>query len=489
MASISSAGVGSGLDVAGLIKQIMTVESQPLTVLDTKEATFQAKLSAYGSLKGGVSALQTAARALKSTTLYNSMSATSGSSSVFAASANTAAQAGTYSVEVVARAQAQAISSQGFASLTGDIATANGSKLKIELGTYSGGVGGTFTANPDKTVTLEFDTTNSSLEEVRDAINANSAIGVKANIVYVGDAGYKLTLTAKELGAGNSVRLTTYDSNDVVQNDNTGLSKLSFDPAVDRTALPNGGNQFDVNTVAQDAHIKVDGLSVYRTTNSISDAITGVTLSLAGTGTTTLTVTKDSSSAKTALDTFVKAYNDVAKQLRDATAYNSETKKASLLTGDSGARSLQSALRGMISNSRSSAGSAVSTLSDLGISLQRDGSLVFNSSKFDAANAVSSTNVADLLNSTSSSSPGLAVRMTSTLDSILSSTGLLASRTEGIGISIKDIGSRRETLTRRLAAIEQRYRNQFSTLDTLVASMKKTSEYLTQQLANLPSTQ
>jgi flagellar hook-associated protein 2 len=284
------------------------------------------------------------------------------------------------------------------------------------------------------------------------------------------------------------MKLTVLDSSDVVLNDNTGLAKLSFDPVVAHGApVNNSANQFDVNTVAQDAHLKIDGLDVYRTTNTISDAITGVTMSLTGLGTSTLTVSKDTVAARSAMEVFVKAYNDVSKLLREATAYNASTKQASVLTGDSGARSLQAALREMIGYSRSSAGSGITTLSDLGAALQRDGTLVFSTSKFDTAMASSTTNVGDLLASTSTSSPGLAVRMTSLLDGMLSSGGLFASRTEGINRSITDVGRQRETLARRLVQIEQRYRKQFSALDTLVAGMKKTSEYLTQQLANLPS--
>lgn len=479
MASISSAGIGSGLDVNGIITQLMNIEKQPLTALDTKEAGYQSKLTSYGTLKSAVGSLQSAARALKSTTLYSSMSAKTGDSAVFGASANTAAQAASYSIQVVDRAQTQAISSQAFPTITSDVAVADG-KIKIELGTFSGGI---FTADPDKTAsTINIAATGSSLEEIRDAIN-NANAGVRANLVYVGDAGYKLTLTSKDTGAKNSIKLTVMDTSDVVQNDNTGLARLSFDPA----AAAGTGKEFDVNTVAQDAHLKIDGLDVYRTTNTISDAITGVTLSLASQGTTTLTVSKDSSSAKSALDAFVKAYNDVSKQLREATAYNASTKQGSILTGDSGARSLQTALREMIGYSRSAAGSSFATLSDLGIALQRDGSLIFSSSKFDAAMSSSTTNVGDLLGSTSTSAPGIAVRMTAVLDGILSGTGILASRTEGINRSIADVGRQRETLSRRLVQIEQRYRKQFSGLDALVASMQKTSQFLTQQLANLPS--
>lgn len=482
MASISSAGIGSGLDVSGLINQIMAVEAQPLKALDTKEAVYQAKLTAFGTLKSAVGSLQTAARSLKSATLYGAMAAKSSDSTVIAATANTAAQSGTYSIEVVKKAQAQAISSQAFASITADQAAANG-KLKIELGTFSGG---SFVADPDKTPkTIEIDQASSSLEDIRDAIN-NANAGVRASLVYVGAEGYKLTLTSSNPGAKSAIKLTAMDANDVVLNDNTGLAKLSFDPTVDKVANPNGANQFDINVAAQDAHLKIDGLDVYRSTNSVSDAITGVTLNLANTGTTTLTVSKDSSSAKSALDSFVKAYNEINTQLRGMTAYDAANKKAAILTGDSGARGLQNAMREMIAYSRSSAGGP-SSLSDLGIALQRDGSLSFNTTKFEEAMSSSSTAVKDLMTTTTTSAPGLAVRMTTALDGILSNSGLLASRTEGLTRSIADIGDRREVLNRRLTQIESRYRAQFTALDTLVSSMKKTSDYLTQQLANLPS--
>jgi flagellar hook-associated protein 2 len=109
MASISSSGIGSGLDVASIIKQLMEVEKQPLTALNTKETGYQSKLTVFGTLKSAVASLQSSARALKSTTLYNSMSAKPTDTAVFSASANTAATAGTYSIQVVTRAQTQAI--------------------------------------------------------------------------------------------------------------------------------------------------------------------------------------------------------------------------------------------------------------------------------------------------------------------------------------------------------------------------------------------
>lgn len=486
MATISSAGIGSGLDVNGIIAQLMNIEKQPLAALDKKEADYQAKLSAFGTLKGAVSALQGAARALNSTTLYSGMSATSSSTDVLTVSANTAALKASYAMQVVAKAQAQSISSQAFSSLTSDISAYDG-KIKIELGTFVAATlvppaAATFTADPAKTpVTIDIPATASSLQEVRDAINAANA-GVKANIVYVGDAGYKLTLTSNETGEKSSIKLTVMDAGNVVQTNNADLAKLSFDP----TLAQNGGNEFNINVSAQNAHLKIDGLDVFRATNTISDAITGVTLTVAGVGTSSLTVDKNTASIRGTFDSFVKSYNDINKQLRDLTAYNQTTGTGSLLTGDSGARSLQTALRGLITASHAVAGSSLTRLSDLGISMQRDGSLLFNSAQLDSALAASPSAVSDLMTATSGASNGLAVRMSATLDGLLSKTGLLASRTDGISRSITDLSDRRDILSRRLIQIEARYRKQYSALDTLVAGMQKTSQYLQQQLANLP---
>jgi flagellar hook-associated protein 2 len=501
MATISSAGIGSGLDVNGIVSKLMTVEQQPLTKLDTKEAGLQAKLSAYGSLKGAFASVQSAALALKSPTLFGSMAATSSNSSVIAASANTAAQAGSYTLKVIAKAQPASISSQALPDLTTDLASdanadsiADAGKLTIELGTYTAQVGifgnpgyvpASFTTNPDKApVTIDINAGSSSLSDIRDAINAANA-GVKANLVYVGSAGYKLTITSNDTGATNSVKLTAMDADSNVLTDNTGLARLSFDPL----KATGTGKEFSVNSIAQDANFTIDGLALTRSTNSVSDAITGVTLSIGNVldTETTLTISKDTAAAQSAIANFVKSYNDLNTQLHNLTAYNADTKQSSVLTGDSGARGLQAALRAMITYRQTGSSGVAHSLSDLGVAMQRDGSLLFNATKLATVQS-STTDLSALFTSTSTSAPGLAVRMSSTLDGILATSGLIATQTDGINRSVKDIGSQRIKFNSRLTQIEARYRKQFSALDSLVASMQATSQYLTQQLANLPST-
>lgn len=484
MATISSLGSGSGLDLNGLLTKLMAVEQIPLTRLDTKEVSYQAKLSAYGSLKGAVSSLQGAAHALKSSSLYTSMSATTGDSKIVSASAVATAVAGTYSIGVTALAKSQSLSTKAeFADHTSDIATANG-KIKIELGTYSGG---SFAADSTKNpVTVEIPQTASSLGEIRDAINAANA-GVRASVVYVGkNTGgtdvYKLAMTANGTGAANSMRITVLDENDVVQTSNTGLARLSFNPA----AAAGSGNEYDINIPAQDAQFTVDGVTLTRGSNTVTDAITGVTLSLLKEDSTTLTIAKNTASIKTALETFVKAYNDVNALSHDLAAYDATNKKASVLTGDSGLRSVQTALRQLVGYTVGPATLSVRNLSAIGITMQRDGSLEFDTTKFDSAVATSAADVATMFSSDTTATKGVAVHMSAVLDSMLASNGLLAARTDGINQSIKDLGKQREALNIRLVAIEKRYRAQFTALDSLVASMQQTSSYLTQQLASLP---
>lgn len=488
MPGITSPGVGSGLDVNGIITKLMALEQEPLTKLDKKEASYQSKLSAFGTLKGTFAALQTSAKALTSTTLFAGKSATSSDTTVLSSSANTAAVAGKYAIDVTHLAFGDTLASAAFTSLTDDIATADG-KIKIELGTLSSG---TFTADPDKSaVTIDITQATSSLSDIRDKINDANA-GVRASLVYVGvnslsgDDEYKLTLTATSTGAKNSIRMTVLDSSSVpVTMDNTGLAKLSYDPS----AATGTGKEFTVSTAAQDAELKIDGLVIKRSSNTISDAITGVTFTALKEGTSTLTVAQDSASITTAVTTFVKAYNDASKQLHDLTAFNKDTKTGALLFGDNAARALQASLQKMVGYAFPGGGADLKRLSDVGVSYQLDGTLTFNSSKLTTALSSSASNVSSLFTSTTVGSLGLASYMNSQLSGILSATdGLFTSKTDGITRSVKEIGSQRDRLSIRLSQIEKRYRSQYSSLDTLVASMQQTSQYLSQQLANLPST-
>ncbi len=484
--TISSAGIGSGIDVNGIISKLMAIEQQPLNNLKTKEASYQAKLTAFGTLKGAFSSVQTAVDSLNSGLRFENMAATPSDATVLSASANTAATAGSYSINVLGQAQSQSIATNtGFSDMTSNLAGADG-QIKIELGTTSGT---TFTANSGSSpITIDISASNSSLGAVRDAIN-NAGAGVTARIVNVGGSSgdsYKLVVTSNSTGANQSMRITTWDSTGTTQlTDDTGLAQFSFDPS--KTA--GTGNEFAVNLAAQDAHIQVNNLDIYRPTNTISDAITGVTLTLTKTGTTNLTVAKDTSGVTSALQAFVTAYNAAAQQVRTLSAYNATTQTASILTGDSGARSLKDALTQMLNFSVTTESSNISTLADVGITIQRDGTLQFNQAKLASALSSNSNAVAQLFKGGYNGATGLASRLNAIMTGVMDNqNGTLATSTNGINSTITDIQNQETSLAKRLQQVQANYQAEFAAMDSTVSSWNTTSSYLTQQLAALLGT-
>lgn len=465
MASITSSGLGSGLDVESLVSSLMAYEKRPLQLLATKEASYQAKLSAFGQIKSALSSLQTATTALNDASKFSATKATV-SGKGFTASSSSNAPAGSHSIEVFSLAKTQRIAT----SATSEFAPTGPGKLTISYGKIEGG---SFVADADadRSATLEF--TGSTIEELRDAINADTKLGIKASVINNGSA-KQLVLTGTATGAGQAFQITGED----------GLAGLAYTP----------GASGDMVTVeaAQDARLKVDGIEITRGKNTITDVIDGLTLTLTdepeGDATSlkgSVSVAADSSSAKTAIEAFVKAYNEVSSTLKNLSAYNSETKTASTLTGDSTVRSIQSQLRNALTGMVEGLGDGASSLSQIGISFDKSGTLTIDSGKLGSALSNPEKNVAALF-AGNGDVKGFAASFNSRLDSFLDSKGLLAGRTEGINSTIKSITKQYDTMETRLDAVEARYRSQFTSLDSLISGLSQTSTYLTQQLANLP---
>lgn len=485
---LASMGVGSGLDINTIVSKLMAVEQMPLTALQTKEASYQAKLSAYGTLTSSVSALQSSADALKSSLLYTKLGATSSDTTVLSANANSVATTGNHSINVQALASAQTLTSQVFSSTSTAVNTTAG-QMKIELGTYNSSTS-TFTADSSRNPVTVSIAANSTLSSIRDQINSANA-GVTAKIVAVDSAGtqFKLSITSNTSGANGSLKITTMDSNGTVLNNNTGLAQLSYDPS----KTSGSGNEYAVATAAQDAHIQVDGVDIYRNSNTIGDAISGISMTLTKTGTTTLSVSADTSALQSAVQAFVKSYNDAVSTGRQLTNYNSATQQASILTGDSAARSLLSQLSNMVINSNgpsktaSGASSSINNLTDIGISLQKDGTLSLDSVKLQSALSSNLSDVKAMLSSTdtSLSAKGVALQISSQLGNMLNTNGLLASSTAGIQSTIDGLTKQQSELQVRLKQIQANYQKQFTALDSLLASMQSTQSYLTTQLAQI----
>ncbi len=377
--AISAPGLGSNLDVNSIVSQLMTIEQRPRLLLDAKEAAYQAQLSAYGQLRGALSALESAVRTLASPSRFEGRSATVADSSVLSASAGAAAANATYQVAVTQLAQQQSLSSSAQASASAAIGSGTSTVLTFEFGTISGGTlaegvytGATFTQNgelPSRTVTI--DASNNSLQGIRDAINAAN-IGVTASILNVGGATpYRLVLQSAGGGSAGSLRVG-------VSGDAALASVLGYDPA--------GVQNLTQTLSAQDASLSVNGVAVTSPSNTLAGTIEGVTLSLAKVGTTTVSIGRDSTAAQTAVQGFVKAYNDLNTMLHDLTRFDAENENTGALVGDAAARTIQSQLRNALSSALAGGDSnTLRVLAQVGISFQRDGSLALDAGKLSQA--------------------------------------------------------------------------------------------------------
>jgi flagellar hook-associated protein 2 len=399
-----------------LVSKLMAVERQPLTAIDKKEAAYQAKLTAFGSLKGALSTLQTSVQSLASPSKYNTMKAAVADTAIASATTTSIAKPANYQLEVTTLAQAQKIASSVISDPTAALGTG---KLTIDFGTYTS-VGNTFSVNPTKTATsITIDSAHSSLNAIRDAINS-AKVGATASIINDG-SGYRLVMTSDSTGADNSIRLLVDEGIGGTNTDTNGLSKLAFDP----TAVAGAGKNLEVKAEAMSAAFKLDGISITKSSNTVTDAIQGVTLNLlktnAGTP-TTITVSRDTSGVKSSVDAFVKAYNDLAKTVQDLGGYDAKTKKGGVLLGNPGLRSIQDQLRATIGQQlgiQSSAG--VSALSDIGVSFQRDGTLAVDSAKLGKILADPSKNVGALF-----------ATMGNTTDDLISYVGASSSTQAGV---------------------------------------------------------
>ena len=419
MATISSAGVGSGLDVASIVNQLMAAERQPLSVLAKKEAGYQAQLSAYGTLKGSLSAFQSAMQGLSSLAKFQSVRATSADATVYAASAASTAVAGSYSIEVTKLAQAHKLaSSTAFTNTTDTVGTGT---LTIQFGTTIAGV---FTANSAKaSQTVTIGSANSTLSGVRDAINA-AKVGVSAAILNDG-TGNKLVLTSNDTGAANSLKITVADTSDASNTDNAGLSQLAYDPA----AGIGTGKNLTETVVAQNATLNVDGIiGISKASNTVTDVIQGVTLNLlkvsAAATPTILTVATDTASVTSAVQNFVKTYNDLNKTIKDLTAYDAKTKQSAVLQGDTSTLSIITQVRRVLNQSLTGLTGTYTQLSQIGISFQNDGALALDATKLQTAVTSNFSDIAGLFANIGKPSDSLVNYVSSTSKTVAGSYSL-----------------------------------------------------------------
>lgn len=393
----SSVSSSTNLDINSIVSQLMSVERQPINKLNVKEANYQAKLSAYGTVKGAVSSFQSAIQSLGSASNFQTLKATPSDATVFSASATSSAVAGTYSLKVTSLAQAQKLVADGKPSSTAAIGTGT---ITFDFGQITGGsfdpvtgkyTGAAFGSNGSGTKSVVIDSSNNSLQGIRDAINAEQ-MGVTATIINDGDATnpYRLVLSSDSNGLRNSMKIS------VTGGDGNLASWVAHDPGID-----GAGQKLAETVTAQNAEFEVNGVAVSKTSNTVSDVIPGVTLTLAKEAATpvSLTVARDTATASSSISSFVKAYNELAATLKNLSAYDAASQKGAILQGDSTVRSLQSQLRSMLSTPVTGTSGTLTTLSDVGVTFQKDGTLAVNQTKLNSAMASNFDDIASLFSS------------------------------------------------------------------------------------------
>lgn len=454
MAGIVSTGIGSGLDISGIVQQLVAAEGAPVeSRLARREASAQAKLSAFGGIKSALADFQSKAEAIKDIDGVLARKATTSDPEFFSASASSTAQPASYSFEVVRLAQAQKLSSGSF--VDGDTAVGTGT-LSIE---YDGSV-----------MNLDITVGNESLSAIRDAINGSETNpGVSASIVNA-DSGSYLILTGDATGAAKTIKVTQSGGDG-------GLSALEYDPG-------SGLNSLTESQAAQDALVRIDGLDVRSETNSFTDAIEGVTIDVTRSTSgalETLSVTNDRSATSQSIENFIDSYNSLIELYDSLTSYDQETNISGALIGDSTLRGIVTEVRKQMTSAVESTG-PYSLLTDIGVELQVDGKLKVDSTKLGEALDSDFVRVGQLF----SNEDGFAVRAYDTAKNFLDSGGILEARTQGLNSTIDNIGEQRESLNDRLASLETRLLRQYNALDGLLQELNNTSNFLASQLQNLP---
>jgi len=472
MASVSSLGAGTTLDLSSLMDSLTTAENARMTPLTTQQTSYKAKLTSFSILQTSLDKLKTASTALQNAgQIAGTAVASTNSSFTATLTPNTSAPAGSYNINVTQLAQSQ--------SLLSGVQT----DPKAALGTTGAANRSITIAQSGKDpVTIPLTDDQTSLNGIRDAINAKQA-GVSASVVKADDNSYYLALTANDSGTANAMTVS-------VSGDNALNSIVGYDA----TASTNG---MKVTTPAQDAKFTVNNLEITRSSNTVTDALDGLTLNLnsvtnantSNTGPEKLTVTRDSSAMTKAIQNYVDAYNSLQTTIASQTAYTAVDKGADTqnssngaLFGDGTVRTISTQLRGQISSAQPN--SDYATLASMGITQDINGKLQVDSTKLNKALTTKPTSVVQFF-AGDGKTTGFGTQSTTMLTKMLdSNNGTIQSAEDGINKSLKNLSDQMTKTTASINLNLANYKTQFTNLSVLVNKLTNTGSYLTQQFAS-----
>ncbi len=471
MASITSLGIGSGVDVNSIVTQLVALESRPLTQMRSEASALQTQVSSYGQLSSLFSSLQTSASKLTNPGLWTQARAVSNDEATVQAVGGSGAAPGNYRVDVTSLATGQTVVAA--APLAAPSAAVGSGVLTLQAGRWDQPPMNFVPKVGRDPVDIPV-TADDTLATLRDKINATGA-GVTASIVT--DAtGARLSLRSDETGAENGFRLSVADDDGSDLSDGTGLSRFAYDPAAGTTGM-------DRRQAAANALARVNGIEVESASNELTGVVDGLTLRLRKQGASAdVAVSSDREAVKTAIQDFATAYNALTKAIADQTKYDAASKTGGPLQGDSAATGLQRQLRSLL-GAGSEASTVFQRLSDVGLSLQRDGTLSVNATKLDAATG----NLAELRKAFAASDAdpakdGFARRYADLAQQVLGVDGSLTTRTQGLRSRITQNSEAQQDLQDRVERFRARLVAQYTAMDGNLSKLNALSSYVTQQL-------
>jgi flagellar hook-associated protein 2 len=458
MAISSSLGIGSGMDINGIVNQLVTAEGKPqFDAITRQETTAKAQLSGLGSLKSALSTFQTAVQKLKDGGLFKTHQATSGNESIVKVAAGAGSVAGAHVLQVTQLAKTQ--NSIASAEFTGTTEVVGNGTL-------------TFSVGAKTPFAITIDSSNNTLAGMRDAINgASGNNGVTASIINVNNSTNtgtisKLVLTSKESGVANGFS--------VAVTGDAGLSRLSSTTPANYTGV-----------AAADAKILIDGQAATRSSNTMTDVLQGVTLNLQSEAVGTdvnVDIKLDNEAIKKTITDFVTAYNALSSTTDKLGKFAGTTGDSNgALIGDSTLRSIRNELRQQTSAQVTSASSTFDTLKTIGIDIDRYGVMTMDATKLDKALTTNLSSVSDVFSSTN----GVATRLDNKLMQYLQTGGPLDTRQTSLNKQLKTLTDRRDSVQLRLDNVQKVMLKQFIAMDVAVGQFQSTGNFLTQQIAQL----
>lgn len=450
MATLTSTGLGSGLDINSIVEQLVAAERAPTANrLTQRESKANEELSALGKFKSALATFKDSVAKLTDAATFQGRTVKVGDEKVFTAAADSTSLPGNYSVEVTNLATAQRLRSTGFVDATSPVGT----------GTLAISVNG-------QTTNILVSSPANSLNDIRNAINESpDNPGIRATIVNASD-GAHLIVSSTETGAANAITIA-------VSGGDGGLAPLAY-------AAGAPANPMVELQAAADANVLIDGFNVSSASNAISDAIDGVTINLASAQPGTvldLSIEYNPEGAKTSVAGFVTAYNKLIDTVTELTRYNADTRDAAPLLGDATVRGIRDQLRREISSSLDSG--TFTTLASIGVTTATTGKLVVDATKLGDAIDADFGAVSTLFSGTG----GLASRLEGIAESTLGSGSTISTRENALKTTLKTITAQRDTLDDRIERVRERLLDQFNAMDRLLGQLKNTSSFLSQQLS------